>query len=67
MISPIQIFLGICGYAKIPKETITIAINLELGYEKLTRKFPDLTSFKQLHEEAGILTKFLRSGHLLEH
>ena len=68
----IQLFLGFLGYVKVPKEAIFLSTRQEVLFEKLIEKLESLgvedeivSVYTHCLEGQRVLTKFLRSGRLL--
>ena len=57
--------LAFCGYVKIPKEAVRLAMVIKHDALLMHRKSPDNEHIQKIHEAAGALGEFLRSGRLL--
>ncbi len=55
--------LAFCGYIKVPKEAILLSMEIEYGYELLSKK--KVKGALRLYKSAQTITKFLRSGRLV--
>ena len=61
----VKIILGFLGYSKIPVEAVQLSIINEDAWAVMVKNYPNSTEINQLYKGAKTLTRFLKSGKLL--
>lgn len=65
-VNPLSLLPAFFGYVRIPLEAVRLAMLLEDGYRRLAELCPKSEYCREAHEAARALTKFLRTGRMLQ-